>query len=170
MQCSVWPDKQQLLAVLQCVCPPRPPSVRGSACDACDACRRLAVLKQLRRSENLAAREEAAIVTSQRVMVSAERACSLCHKRIGGAAFVSYPGGPLAHYSCHKRHAGDSRDGLGGSTVELSAGGSGNSLSSASGAGLGGTAKGGGRGGWGAAGAVEGSAWGGDAYGGGRAW
>lgn len=37
------------------------------------------------------------------VVVSFERACSLCHKRIGSAAFVAYPSGGLAHYSCYKR-------------------------------------------------------------------
>ena len=35
--------------------------------------------------------------------MSFERACSMCHKRIGNAAFVAYPNGTLAHYSCYKR-------------------------------------------------------------------
>ena len=34
-----------------------------------------------------------------------ERACHLCHKRIGSSAFVAYPDGALAHYSCHKRNS-----------------------------------------------------------------
>ena len=34
-----------------------------------------------------------------------ERACSICHKRIGSSAFVAYPQGTLAHYSCYKRSA-----------------------------------------------------------------
>lgn len=42
-----------------------------------------------------------------------ERACSLCHKRIGGSAFVAFPDGALAHYSCHKRNSnGAAGDGL----------------------------------------------------------
>ncbi len=39
------------------------------------------------------------------VVVTYERACSLCHKRIGTSAFVAYPNGALAHYSCYKRSA-----------------------------------------------------------------
>ena len=37
--------------------------------------------------------------------MTSERACHLCHKRIGNAAFVAYPEpqGGLAHYSCFKR-------------------------------------------------------------------
>ena len=38
-------------------------------------------------------------------MVTYERACSICHKRIGSSAFVAYPQGTLAHYSCFKRSA-----------------------------------------------------------------
>ena len=37
------------------------------------------------------------------VVVTYERACSICHKRIGSSAFVAYPQGTLAHYSCFKR-------------------------------------------------------------------
>jgi hypothetical protein len=82
------------------------PWLEGALRYAVETRRHVAVIKQLRRGENLAAREEAARMRSQRVLVSVERACSLCHKRLGGAAFVSYPGGALAHYLCHKRHAG----------------------------------------------------------------
>ncbi|GIL77681.1 hypothetical protein Vretifemale_7167 [Volvox reticuliferus] len=56
----------------------------------------------------------------QRVIVTLERACPLCHKRLGSAAFVSYPGGLLAHYSCHMRHTGGY-----GSAVPASGGGGG---------------------------------------------
>ena len=39
------------------------------------------------------------------VVVTFERACHLCYKRIGGSAFVAYPDGALAHYSCYKRNS-----------------------------------------------------------------
>jgi hypothetical protein len=73
---------------------------------ALESRRGLAVARALRRAENLAALDEAVRVRQQRLLVSSERACSLCHKRLGGAVLVSYPGGLLAHYLCHKRHAG----------------------------------------------------------------
>ena len=39
-------------------------------------------------------------------MASFERACNICHKRIGNAVIVAYPDNTLAHYSCYKRHEG----------------------------------------------------------------
>ncbi|KXZ52313.1 hypothetical protein GPECTOR_10g945 [Gonium pectorale] len=82
------------------------PWLEGSLRYRLEVRRNLAVIHQLRRSENLAALEEAIRMRQQRVVVTAERACSLCHKRIGGAVSVSYPGGLLAHYLCHRRHTG----------------------------------------------------------------
>jgi len=37
------------------------------------------------------------------VIASFERACNICHKRIGHAVIVAYPNNTLAHYSCYKR-------------------------------------------------------------------
>lgn len=34
-----------------------------------------------------------------------ERSCSLCYKRIGTSAFVAFPSGLLAHFSCYRRSA-----------------------------------------------------------------
>ncbi|GIL77647.1 hypothetical protein Vretifemale_7143 [Volvox reticuliferus] len=82
------------------------PWLEGALRYTLEARRNLAVLRQLRRSENLTALEDAVRMRQQRIIVTSERACSLCHKRLGGAAFVSYPGGLLAHYSCHMRHTG----------------------------------------------------------------
>ncbi|GFH30650.1 Vam6 vps39-like, partial [Haematococcus lacustris] len=65
--------------------------------------RNMAVVKHLRRAENLAVREELARLKSGRVVLSSERACCLCFKRIGPAVFVAYPDMTLAHYLCHKR-------------------------------------------------------------------
>ena len=39
------------------------------------------------------------------IVVTHERACSICHKRMGISAFVAFPEGNLAHYSCHKRQS-----------------------------------------------------------------
>ena len=38
------------------------------------------------------------------VLVTSERACQICHRRIGTAAFVAQPEGHLLHYSCWQRH------------------------------------------------------------------
>ena len=40
------------------------------------------------------------------VLVTSERACLLCHRRIANTVFVAYPDGLLAHYSCHKKQTG----------------------------------------------------------------
>ena len=37
------------------------------------------------------------------IVVTAERACGICHKRISTSVFVGYPDGSLVHYSCFKR-------------------------------------------------------------------
>ncbi len=39
------------------------------------------------------------------VLVSQERACSMCYKRLANAAFAAYPNGMLVHYSCYRRAA-----------------------------------------------------------------
>ncbi|GLI62985.1 hypothetical protein VaNZ11_005842 [Volvox africanus] len=82
------------------------PWLEGALRYTIEARRNLAVVRQLHRSENLTALEDAVRMRQQRISVTSERACSLCHKRLGSAAFVSYPGGLLAHYSCHMRHTG----------------------------------------------------------------
>ncbi|GIL49841.1 hypothetical protein Vafri_6156 [Volvox africanus] len=82
------------------------PWLEGTLRYTIEARRNLAVVRQLHRSENLTALEDAVRMRQQRISVTSERACSLCHKRLGCAAFVSYPGGLLAHYSCHMRHIG----------------------------------------------------------------
>ena len=35
--------------------------------------------------------------------MTSERACQICHRRIGTAAFVAQPEGYLLHYSCWQR-------------------------------------------------------------------
>ncbi|GLC77792.1 hypothetical protein PLESTB_000955600 [Pleodorina starrii] len=72
--------------------------------------RNLAVIRQLRRAENLVALKEAVRSRQQRLHITSERACSLCHKRLGNAAFVAYSGGLLAHLGCHNRHTNAERN------------------------------------------------------------
>ncbi len=82
------------------------PWLEGALRFAVEARRNVAVLRQLRHAERFGALEGAVRCRQQRVLVGGERACSLCHKRIGGAVFVSYPEGHLAHYQCHIRSGG----------------------------------------------------------------
>eukprot|EP00879_Flechtneria_rotunda_P032180 GHRR01035347.1.p1 GENE.GHRR01035347.1~~GHRR01035347.1.p1 ORF type:complete len:130 (+),score=31.03 GHRR01035347.1:840-1229(+) len=69
--------------------------------------RNLAIVHHLRRAENLMAREELVKVKQKVVILTFDRACCICHKRIGGAVSVAYPNGSLAHYLCFKRSTGD---------------------------------------------------------------
>jgi hypothetical protein len=48
-------------------------------------------------------REEQVLWQQRAITVTGERACSICHKRIGSSVFVAYPAGSLAHYLCHRR-------------------------------------------------------------------
>lgn len=44
-------------------------------------------------------------------MLTPERNCSICYKRVGTAAFVAFPTGLLAHYSCWRRTGGGATGG-----------------------------------------------------------
>jgi hypothetical protein len=61
------------------------------------------VVLHLRRAENLMAREDVVKVKQRVVSLTFDRACCICHKRMGGAVSVAYPNGSLAHYLCYKR-------------------------------------------------------------------
>lgn len=63
------------------------------------------VVLHLRRAENLMAREDLVKVKQRVVALTFDRACCICHKRMGGAVSVAYPNGSLAHYLCYKRSA-----------------------------------------------------------------
>ncbi len=81
----------------------------GSALLHCtETGRNLSVVRSLRRWENLSAREDLVSAKQRSVLLSQERACCLCHKRIGNGSsvFVAYPTGSLAHYLCFKRAGG----------------------------------------------------------------
>lgn len=79
------------------------PLLAAALRSATECARRGAVVRSLRRGEDLAAREAAVVAKQRSVLLTAERACCLCYKRIGGSVLVAYPGGALAHYLCHKR-------------------------------------------------------------------
>jgi hypothetical protein len=48
------------------------------------------------------------------VVLTPERNCSICFKRVGTAALVVFPSGLLAHYSCFRRASGSGNGGGGG--------------------------------------------------------
>lgn len=68
--------------------------------------RNLSVVHHLRRAENLMAREDLVKVKQRVISLTFDRACCICHKRMGGAVSVAYPNGNLAHYLCYKRSTG----------------------------------------------------------------
>jgi hypothetical protein len=70
---------------------------------ATERSRNLSVVRSLRRGENLAAREDQVRAKQRSVVLTSDRACCMCHKRIGGSVLVAHPGGALAHYLCYKR-------------------------------------------------------------------
>eukprot|EP00878_Enallax_costatus_P014555 GHUV01015226.1.p1 GENE.GHUV01015226.1~~GHUV01015226.1.p1 ORF type:complete len:244 (+),score=55.24 GHUV01015226.1:597-1328(+) len=73
--------------------------------------RNLSVVHHLRRAENLMAREDLVKVKQRVVTLTFDRACCICHKRMGGAVSVAYPNGTLAHYLCYKRSTGQQQQG-----------------------------------------------------------
>ncbi|KAL0024599.1 hypothetical protein WJX77_001647 [Trebouxia sp. C0004] len=82
------------------------PFLEGAVRLLVEQVRNAAVVRSLRRSENLQVREDLTKSKQRSVLVTSERACLLCHRRIANTVFVAYPDGPLAHYSCHKKHTG----------------------------------------------------------------
>lgn len=64
------------------------------------------IVRSLQRASNLAARSELIIRRQRSFVVTEERACSICFKRIGTSAVVASPDGQfLQHYSCFLRTA-----------------------------------------------------------------
>lgn len=56
-----------------------------------------------RRAESLGLREAVGRARQGHVLLTSERTCCLCYKRIGPAVFVAHPDHSLAHYLCHTR-------------------------------------------------------------------
>ncbi|KAK9829459.1 hypothetical protein WJX72_005979 [[Myrmecia] bisecta] len=91
------------------------PFLEGAIRGAGEQRRNAAVVKSLRKSENLQIWEELIRCKQRHFIVSSERACTICHKRIGSSAFVAYPDGTLVHYSCYKRTSTGNLGASGGS-------------------------------------------------------
>jgi hypothetical protein len=93
--------------------------------------RNLSVVHALRRAENLMAREDLVKVKQRAVTLTFDRACCICHKRMGGAVSVAWPNGSLAHYLCYKRSLAGQQgqqgqplwESIGGSTAAATAAG-----------------------------------------------
>lgn len=50
------------------------------------------------------------LLYARSISMTAERVCPICYKRIGqGAAFVAFPSGGVAHYSCYASAGGEGR-------------------------------------------------------------
>eukprot|EP00897_Mesotaenium_endlicherianum_P007921 jgi/Mesen1/7157/ME000037S06517 len=82
-------DVRSVLAFLE-------PVMRRSS----EARRNAAVVKNLRRAENLQVREELVHCRRRVIRMNGERACAICHKRIGSSVFACYPNGSLCHFVC----------------------------------------------------------------------
>ena len=81
------------------------PFLEGALRGAGERRRAASVAKNLRRSEQVGLLGEEMECRQRAITVTPERACSLCFKRVGSAAFVALPSGMLRHYSCHRRAA-----------------------------------------------------------------
>lgn len=60
------------------------------------------VLKSLLHAEHLQVHEQRIYYQSKKCLMTDERACRVCHKRIGTSAFAMYPNGVVVHYYCCK--------------------------------------------------------------------
>lgn len=61
------------------------------------------IVKNLRTCENFEVKEQLILCKQRMVSVTTDRACWVCHKRIGNAVVVAYPNNSLAHYACYLR-------------------------------------------------------------------
>ncbi len=69
--------------------------------------RKTKILANLYRARHLTAMCESTDARQKAITVNQDRACWICHKRLGGkkgwvSALVHLPGGSIAHYSCYK--------------------------------------------------------------------
>ncbi|XP_046859484.1 vam6/Vps39-like protein [Xenia sp. Carnegie-2017] len=60
------------------------------------------VLKSLLFAEHLQIQERRMYYHTGNVIVNDERACRVCHKKIGTSAFACYPSGEILHYYCYE--------------------------------------------------------------------
>jgi hypothetical protein len=69
--------------------------------------RKTKILANLYRARHLTAMCKSSDAQQKAITVNQDRACWICHKRLGGkkgwvSALVHLPGGSIAHYSCYK--------------------------------------------------------------------
>ncbi|KAL5008470.1 hypothetical protein ScPMuIL_014051 [Solemya velum] len=62
--------------------------------------RRCQVLKSMLYAENLQVHEQRMFYEKEKVIITEERCCRVCKKRIGNSAFARYPNGVIVHYYC----------------------------------------------------------------------
>ncbi|KAL4430543.1 hypothetical protein ABPG77_005783 [Micractinium sp. CCAP 211/92] len=79
------------------------PFLEGALWGAGERRRSAAVARSLRRSEHVRLLGQLADARQRSVLLTPERNCSICYKRVGTAALVAFPSGLLAHYSCWRR-------------------------------------------------------------------
>ncbi|KAJ7340060.1 Vam6/Vps39-like protein [Desmophyllum pertusum] len=60
------------------------------------------VLKSLLFAEHLQVQEQRMHYQGHKILLTDERACRVCHKKIGNSAFAYYPTGEILHYYCCK--------------------------------------------------------------------
>ncbi|KAL9957718.1 hypothetical protein ACROYT_G034654 [Oculina patagonica] len=60
------------------------------------------VLKSLLFAEHLQVQEQRMHYQAHKIILTDERACRVCHKKIGNSAFAYYPTGEILHYYCCK--------------------------------------------------------------------
>lgn len=60
------------------------------------------VLKSLLFAEHLQVQEQRMHYQAHKIFLTDERACQVCHKKIGNSAFAYYPTGEILHYYCCK--------------------------------------------------------------------
>lgn len=58
------------------------------------------VLKSLLFAEHLQVQEQRMHYQGHKIILTDERACRVCHKKIGNSAFAYYPSGEILHYYC----------------------------------------------------------------------
>lgn len=79
------------------------PLIRSALTMSSEAQKTANILSSLRRSEHVTLLWELAEGEQNSVVMTAERACGLCYKRVGSSAFVARPSGAVLHLSCHRR-------------------------------------------------------------------
>lgn len=60
------------------------------------------VLKSLLFAEHLQVQQQRMCHQARKILLTDERACQVCHKKIGNSAFAYYPSGEILHYYCCK--------------------------------------------------------------------